>query len=568
MKIPKIIHFIWAGGDWPIPLRDINVIKYWHKSNPSFDIWLWIDPASAGNERVKKDHQKSYDLLSAAIQDKFQLKDIKGTIHNEEKIQVEDEYIRYEIDRLRPNYGASSDLLRYKILYLIGGAYFDSDVLPGNNSLEESQIFDRELSEHTLYVDANSQNSGMIGNDALICTPNNPAMNTILENAKRHYTLRLADIPENCEDGSEAVANYNSPDQIAYLYDDASPNGYIMRSTLYKTGPYCVRKIIDDEWHSNETYDKLHQSKIIKMQRLTTSTFNNRGWIGKELGKYTFDSACSKTRLTIEFDLKILGILRLSDYIDNLSLTTGIKHEEAEKAVLHILGDIKSHDNATFSDIKGLQLTFEHDAATEYCKQNNLLKYTYLFPLIGSCRNETKDDEYYKLALSVVITGRTPYQDKLAFLFEQFSKSEISPNKLIKELTARAQFINKFVNYALNYCDELISVLTNNKTRTPGKLDLISLYLEAMQDNLTIVSNEYQRFLSSANNDMQSQNLTEIIPRLVNSINSNNKQINDFLINHKIEKVTPQQSEVKAETNNNQKDNNDDDENKPCCRLS
>jgi mannosyltransferase OCH1-like enzyme len=76
--------------------------------------------------------------------------------------------VRYEIDRLRPNYGASSDLLRYLILYSFGGAYFDSDVAPGTKRLETSESFLKDFDNPIIYINKNSQNTKEIGNDAFI----------------------------------------------------------------------------------------------------------------------------------------------------------------------------------------------------------------------------------------------------------------------------------------------------------------------------------------------------------------------------------------------------------------
>lgn len=42
-SIPKLIHFIWAGGETPMTLDGIGVVKKWILKNPDCDFILWGD---------------------------------------------------------------------------------------------------------------------------------------------------------------------------------------------------------------------------------------------------------------------------------------------------------------------------------------------------------------------------------------------------------------------------------------------------------------------------------------------------------------------------------------------
>ncbi|CAM4446268.1 MAG: Subversion of eukaryotic traffic protein A [Legionellaceae bacterium] len=145
--IPKIIHFIWAGGNKLLPFDHIENIINWGEKNKGWKILLWID---------KNSYQGQIDIF-LAYKDLFKKVSTVGiTFHQtlEEtpsnnisiyilditEQEVVDENIRYEIDKFSPNYGASSDLLRYKILYEYVGAYFDGDIIPGETSLNEIDL--------------------------------------------------------------------------------------------------------------------------------------------------------------------------------------------------------------------------------------------------------------------------------------------------------------------------------------------------------------------------------------------------------------------------------------------
>ena len=46
MEIPKIIHFVWAGGERQLPVENIKCLIEWKKRNLDFRILLWVDPTT------------------------------------------------------------------------------------------------------------------------------------------------------------------------------------------------------------------------------------------------------------------------------------------------------------------------------------------------------------------------------------------------------------------------------------------------------------------------------------------------------------------------------------------
>lgn len=181
MPIPKIIHFIWAGGEKLLPEENAKRIKAWAAKNSDFETYLWIDKMTTPKEKL----EEYYWRYCFNETPKIILKDI-----SEEAIS--DEYSRYHIDKLEPNYGASSDLLRYNILKKYGGAYFDSEVIvtEESKSLNHTGLFDLDEKE-VLRINYFSQNRQAIGNDAFICTPDHPLMAALYNRAKYNHNANI-----------------------------------------------------------------------------------------------------------------------------------------------------------------------------------------------------------------------------------------------------------------------------------------------------------------------------------------------------------------------------------------
>ncbi len=108
-------------------------IKAWAAKHPGFEVCLWVDKESTSPENLDKYYSEyGFD------------QDPKITLLDITEEGVVDEFSRYHIDKLYPNYGASSDILRYNILVKYGGAYFDSDIEVNENTkpLNYDGLFD------------------------------------------------------------------------------------------------------------------------------------------------------------------------------------------------------------------------------------------------------------------------------------------------------------------------------------------------------------------------------------------------------------------------------------------
>ncbi len=309
MKIPKVLHFIWAGGVRKLPREYAENVNLWSIQNPDFAINLWIDRRSDPTA----DAFYAREIRAGRLPATLRLMDI-------EEQDVCTEYVRYEIDRLKPNYGKSSDQLRYRILQKFGGAYFDSDIIPGETRLNEHEAFTTEWAEHQcLYVDPDSQGSGVIGNDGFISTQDNPIMNYLSTFCEHSYydlvnARPLIYEPENEQFASKCMATNNR--SALYAYDDAQ---YLFHSTIDSTGPGAVRSVIGSEIPAS---GEQRLGSYIRVMINTTSPMPEKPmgkWRGVPIKNYDqLEDAIAAVERTITFEVNHMRIFRFSDHINNL----------------------------------------------------------------------------------------------------------------------------------------------------------------------------------------------------------------------------------------------------------
>ncbi|MGI9214726.1 MAG: glycosyltransferase, partial [Gammaproteobacteria bacterium] len=189
-------------------------------------------------------------------------KDITTDLYNVYSEKEFYEYVRYEINRLRSNYGISSEILRYKILYEYGGIYFDSDIDHGDKNLTEIESYFCKKMDHVLFVD---NLEGMIGNDAFISTINNPIMKFFLERAIDSYLKcnypRYETFSKKKENEHFWLEDEETIQANLKCYDDKE---YISDYTLETTGPKMIRSALADEIAKTKQLDDLVEGRFKK----------------------------------------------------------------------------------------------------------------------------------------------------------------------------------------------------------------------------------------------------------------------------------------------------------------
>lgn len=365
-KIPRIIHIIWAGGNYTLPVSSVRNIILWVSNNQNFKIILWVDEKTSGSsfseleETYKNLFQSCLKISSESKKDEIgyhqivdlEVKDIRS---DPQVCLKKDPLIDYEIERIDPNYGASSDILRYRILYKYGGVYFDHDIVPNINSLEEVVEEFKDNDRHVIYIDHLSQlddeklneeellkfpdNWTRVGNDMFICTPENPLMGVFIETVEhKNYHLR----------------QYGRKEEAARL---AYSNYDIKLNTIERTGPEVIRRVIQDDslglLKKNQDFaqyciksikqeDKSIDVEIkpiksnayrlakpyIVIKPLTNFRATNAGsWLNVSFDFFSYDNPdkiINSLITTIQFEQEYFGILRLEDHLETIKASVKI----------------------------------------------------------------------------------------------------------------------------------------------------------------------------------------------------------------------------------------------------
>ena len=305
--VPRLIHFIWAGGTRIMPGESFRVVCDWARVNAGdgFRVIVWIDRAS--HALAEATYRVVFGERMAGLPIEFW--DI--TEHG-----VVSASVRYEIDKLWPNYGSSSDLLRYAILARFGGAYFDSDVLPAGTRLIESHHF-ISCCAPVFACNFASQGGGVVGNDAFICSPGHPLMQAILDTS---------------------LANYRN---VLYNYTDRY-NHFDVRlvDTMLRTGPGAVLRALLDRNHftpageSDEGFRFLHAPgddrryrpsppQALKMDgglvRVREGAFNDNGWLNVPVKVAPdLDAAIETAAAAMRFEMTQMRMLRIEGTIKEI----------------------------------------------------------------------------------------------------------------------------------------------------------------------------------------------------------------------------------------------------------
>ncbi len=332
-QIPPLLHFIWAGGNNLMTKEGIDLVSEWIKQNHTvekFQAWLWVDNKTATKSLVT-DYKKLFGQNEVIVLDKpenttsiltetgpcLTLKDIR-------EHKLSDEYVTYEIEKLRPNYGSSSDLLRYNILFQYGGFYCDcTDVAVGKTNL--SEIFAQEFKRPVLFLDHRPQQpmlsleelkefrTDQLGNDTFLVTG-------------EHNMLALKLI-------LTAKKNYELPETFFKSHVVIAHSGNNMKeSTIARTGPGLVRQafVEPSKLELAEGALIVKEGEIRRVRdgiiALTTPTENTGCWLNTRITKYENpEDAFTAVFTTIEFEAKHFKIFRLDDHIKDLMMSTGRK---------------------------------------------------------------------------------------------------------------------------------------------------------------------------------------------------------------------------------------------------
>ena len=154
-NVPKKIHFIWI--DSKLPNQYVRNIQSYSAQNQDYDIYLWIN--SKNSEHVQA-------LLKSRM--------IRGiTVEHINSLPL----INRDLILSEVNSAAVADMLRYEILYLVGGIYVDID------SISLRRFDERLLHSFTVYV----RDSNVITNACLGFPKHSTFMLYVIKTLKHNF---------------------------------------------------------------------------------------------------------------------------------------------------------------------------------------------------------------------------------------------------------------------------------------------------------------------------------------------------------------------------------------------
>ena len=314
----KLLHFIWLGDAIPTP-RLLKIIDA-AIDNPDFESYFWTSnvertlPENTLNElRIMSGYaiERHENSIRAKSSTKNSIRIIVRNI--EEFLQRYSDYvgniIKYEATELDApyGYGAASDILRYYVLWNLGGVYYDSDDnVPGGLShiIKGSyRLYNKQMIL-----------TGATGNNILCSFKNGDYISIILENCIKNYygNKFVAENLEKNKELSDAASNISQA-----MKKDMYISNYIKAQrcadVLTKSGPKMLELYL--------SWDFFHvQSELVAPGGIES----DKDWlytkkslvISEEVIMNLIKKICEK----ITFDVNNEGVLNVEEYYSALYL--------------------------------------------------------------------------------------------------------------------------------------------------------------------------------------------------------------------------------------------------------
>lgn len=366
--LPALIHVIWAGGVREVPNEGMVNLARWAYSNPNFKIVLWVDDKVVTQDTHLVNLQELYTERFA--EEYLKLAEGEESIQEiNSRIEVrsirehgicnkENDVVDYAIDRLEPNYGLSSDILRYRILYQYGGVYVDiTDVTPGDqeklnflNSIPYAKFLIVN-EEHKLYINHLSQTqnpseleltsfnlsthdfsshqeeenekflaSSKIGNDSFICTKGNPLMLLMVQETERRLQCKTFNERVMMAYGGfnikDITLDLSGPNMVKTVIYNSQTGRLLQNKKLTTVGYY--KKMSDN----SGSYIFSLQSNQYQAVKPPDNVRNTRYWNDVPLDLIrikTVEDVISQIVKLATYEITKMGVLRLDDHISILT---------------------------------------------------------------------------------------------------------------------------------------------------------------------------------------------------------------------------------------------------------
>ncbi|MCD8178554.1 MAG: hypothetical protein LUE98_14480 [Tannerellaceae bacterium] len=448
-KIPRIIHQVWEGRTEPkIPIRLKILAESWKNQNPSWEYHLWN-----GDEME--------DLV------KTQFPDLLKRYKN----------FRYNVQRW--------DMIRYMILYHIGGVYADLDTecyKPIDDLLENKKFcFGEEPPEHNIYTNigikkfwgnafmaSSKQNEGwsFVISEIENAVIKRPRYNVVLDTTG---PLRISKISKTLRKKYDAellpykqVTPITKNDLIQYAYGVNVQNFTKKIENAYCAHYFLVlgKKLIVYTNNKNNMLSLIKENSaltnaILHQSILNAELVNNNGIYGGKMGKvlfFCYYAKHSNNELYIEFADEILDKV-----VETLSPLNGIGFAYGLSGIgwgiLHLMknGFIEP-DSSILNDIDKEIMKYDPRRFDDFTFETGLLGIMYYIN--------------YRISFSFLFNDKYPFDNIYHLDLKTFINSNQNiPQELINQIKLYFQ-----LSYTNNSID-MEEIFIFNKillTNTPG----------------------------------------------------------------------------------------------------
>ncbi len=492
MPIPKIMHFIWIGVN-PISDDRLRVIRDWYDGyNENFKICFWIDKQGTTRDSGENIlNQQKARLREIGIR---YIRNIREDMVGADSWEI----IRYEIDRLRPNYGAASDLMRYEILYKYGGVYIDSDVLPPADtqaSLYSNNNFWENYNECYVYRQGSA-------NDIIFSARGSRGIARLTFIVHQNYQVRA-------QRDEEMVGFHKYQEAYsciqAYNY---STNSYLKYYTLRKTGPNVLNSLYGflllEDNPNREILDlsenTLHVDESQIRRPLRSSA---RSWLNLPVKPITMPELSVNLVIdSIRFEIQHFGILRLHDHISDLEALFRFEeynridcYRRLNNALNNLINEIENeieYDTIILQSyaLQGYALYIVHTQFNNPLNFRGAWNNTCTFPVVTCVINPNKAMSnvliYFDIDIKEMCTeifasiDNNQFHDELLYKFNNASQVYLDFISCLLDIVTQQLINHHQDDVMLEICREantLVSRIKNNAQL----LQLDSLFITASQ---------------------------------------------------------------------------------------
>ncbi|MCB1828155.1 MAG: hypothetical protein KDH94_06975, partial [Coxiellaceae bacterium] len=312
------IHFIWFGA--AMHAKAVDTVKQWRAfldavqkaHDTKFEISIWVDKVGSSPEAIKQMEQEFAGI---------------ATLRDVTELGFSDDIVRYQIDRLRPNYAASSDVVRFRILKKERGLYLDTDIVPPTSIDHFMKAWSHD---DVIMPNQFAAQQGILNSDVIFYNGKNPHsfIDYMVDETVKNYDVKAQDSSLSRKSQHRyklAAAPESSAWRQAYLQET---DQHRLEYTLRVGSSLLMSDWLEQQFQATggpaqniEDMVKRAGYTLVAESDLRTpldQTGSDLSWRGRPVIQLdTVDEAVARAIATMQFEVEHQGVLRLDDHLMN-----------------------------------------------------------------------------------------------------------------------------------------------------------------------------------------------------------------------------------------------------------